>query len=90
MSLSAIASSLAEPTPPFVAIPVFPSRVFRHSSIYVSTAAGIEAPSDLKGRRVGVPHYPMTAAVWSYHHEQGFSADRHSAEELFAAEARTT
>ena len=64
MSLSAVASSLDEATPPFVAIPVFPSRIFRHSSIYVSEAAGIHTPADLKGRRIGVPHYPMTAAVW--------------------------
>ena len=68
MSLSAAVSSLGELAPRFVAIPVFPSRVFRHSSIYVSAAAGtgegIRSPADLKGLRVGVPHYPMTAAVW--------------------------
>ena len=73
MSLSAVASSLDDATPPFVAIPVFPSRIFRHSSIYVSEAAGIQAPADLKGRRVGVPHYPMTAAVWI----RGLMADDH-------------
>ena len=47
-----------------VAIPVFLSRAFRHSSIYVRRAAGIERPEDLRGRRVGVPEYQMTAAVW--------------------------
>jgi 4,5-dihydroxyphthalate decarboxylase len=48
----------------FVALPIFPSRMFRHSGVYVNTAAGIRQPSDLKGRRVGVAEYPMTAAVW--------------------------
>jgi 4,5-dihydroxyphthalate decarboxylase len=47
-----------------VAIPVFLSRAFRHSSIYVRRDAGIGRPEDLRGRRVGVPEYQMTAAVW--------------------------
>jgi len=50
---------------PVIAIPVFPSRVFRHSAIYVNTGAGIQAPADLRGKRVGVPKYHMTAAVWA-------------------------
>lgn len=49
---------------PLVAIPVFPSFMFRHSSIFVRAAAGIEQPGDLIGKRVGVPKYHMTAAVW--------------------------
>ncbi len=49
---------------PYVAIPVFVSRAFRHSGIYVRTDRGIKAPADLKGRTVGVPEYQMTAAVW--------------------------
>jgi 4,5-dihydroxyphthalate decarboxylase len=48
----------------FVALPVFPSRVFRHASIYVTGASGIREPKDLIGKRVGVPEYQMTAAVW--------------------------
>jgi 4,5-dihydroxyphthalate decarboxylase len=49
---------------PLVAIPVFPSFSFRHSSIFVGAEAGIATPKDLVGKRVGVPKYHMTAAVW--------------------------
>jgi len=48
----------------FIAIPVYPSRAFRHNAIYVRSTAGIERPEDLKGKRVGVPEYNVTAAVW--------------------------
>lgn len=48
----------------FVAIPAFPSRTFRHSAIYVNERSGIADPGDLVGRRVGVPEYQMTAALW--------------------------
>ncbi|MGQ9369114.1 hypothetical protein [Azospirillum sp. ST 5-10] len=64
MSLSSYAVSLSSPERPFVAIPVFPSRFFRHSCIYVNAAAGIRRPQDLVGRRIGVPEYQMTAPVW--------------------------
>jgi 4,5-dihydroxyphthalate decarboxylase len=49
---------------PFVGLPVFLSRLFRHRDVYVSRAAGIDSPKDLRGKRVGVPEYQMTAAVW--------------------------
>jgi 4,5-dihydroxyphthalate decarboxylase len=49
---------------PLVAIPVFPSFAFRHSAIFVRHDAGIREPRDLVGKRVGVPKYHMTAAVW--------------------------
>ena len=49
---------------PYVAIPAFVSRMFRHSSIYIRTDKGIDEAADLKGKIVGVPEYPMTAAMW--------------------------
>jgi 4,5-dihydroxyphthalate decarboxylase len=49
---------------PFVAIPVFPSRMFRHSFVFVNTKSGIKTAKDLEGRKVGVLAYGQTAAVW--------------------------
>jgi 4,5-dihydroxyphthalate decarboxylase len=49
----------------FVALPVFPSRVFRHSSLYVRADGPIRAIADLAGRRVGLPEWAQTAAVYS-------------------------
>src|SRR5215472_14976469 len=64
MSLSSYVVSLFRKPQPFIAIPVFPSRFFRHSSIYVNASAGIRTPKDLIGKRVGNPEYQMTAPVW--------------------------
>jgi 4,5-dihydroxyphthalate decarboxylase len=64
ISLSSYAVSLFAESRPFIAIPVFPSRFFRHSSIYVNAASGIREPKDLIGKRVGNPEYQMTAPVW--------------------------
>jgi 4,5-dihydroxyphthalate decarboxylase len=64
MSLSSYCMSLHTEERPFVAIPVFPSRFFRHSCIYVNAESGIKTPSDLNGKRVASPEYQMTAPVW--------------------------
>ena len=64
MSLSSYTILRSEGDTRFTAIPVFPSRVFRHSAIYVRADSDIEKPEDLKGKRVGVGDYQMTAAVW--------------------------
>jgi 4,5-dihydroxyphthalate decarboxylase len=64
MSLSSYVVTLMQDDPPFIAIPVFPSRVFRHGSIFVSAKSGIEKPSDIIGKRVAAPEYQMTAPVW--------------------------
>lgn len=48
---------------PYVALPIYPSRAFRHSAVYVRTDRGIQGPRDLAGRLVGVREYSMTAAL---------------------------
>jgi 4,5-dihydroxyphthalate decarboxylase len=64
LSLSSYSVKTAAGTSPYIAIPVFPSRAFRHTSIYVNANAGIKTPADLKGKRIGVPEYQLTANVW--------------------------
>ena len=64
LSLSAYIIDQCSERPRFVAIPFFPLRVFRHSSVFVNRDAGIRGPADLKGRKVGVPEYHLTAALW--------------------------
>jgi 4,5-dihydroxyphthalate decarboxylase len=49
---------------PFIAIPVFPSRVFRHGYIFINKHSGIKEARDLEGKRVGVQEYRQTAGVW--------------------------
>src|SRR5262245_43084345 len=64
LSLSSYVISCKAESPPFVALPVFPSRAFRHSGIYVRADGEISSASDLAGRRVGVAEYQLTANVW--------------------------
>ena len=64
MSFSSYVISLQQPDPPFVGLPVFTSRMFRHSGIFVHADAGIESPADLIGRTVGSPEFQLSACVW--------------------------
>ena len=65
MSASEYITRFAAGQCPFVALPVFPSRIFRHGFITVNRTSGIRTPKDLEGRRVGIQIYTQTAAVWS-------------------------
>lgn len=73
MSLSSFVVSLHADPPPFVGLPVFTSRAFRHGSIYINTKAGIGEPADLRGKPVGAPEYQLSAGVWI----RGILADHH-------------
>jgi 4,5-dihydroxyphthalate decarboxylase len=65
LSLSSFALRTARGDNPYVGVPVFPSRAFRHTAIVIRTDRGIEQPADLKGRRIGTPEYQLTACVWA-------------------------
>lgn len=56
---------------PYVAVPAFLSRMFRHSAIYIRNDRGIDGPGDLRGKTIGVPEYQMSAVMWV----RGFLAD---------------
>ena len=64
LSMGSYITAVARGDCRYVAIPVFLSRIFRHSAIYCNADAGIAAPADLIGKKVGVPEYQMTAALW--------------------------
>ena len=64
MSCSSYIRTVAAGSSPYIAVPAFVSRLFRHSGIYVRKGAGIEKPEDLRGKRVGLPEYQITAVVW--------------------------
>jgi 4,5-dihydroxyphthalate decarboxylase len=65
LSMSSYILTVARGSCPYIAIPVFTSRVFRHSSFYIRTDRGISEPADLRGKTIGVPEYQMTAALWA-------------------------
>ncbi|MFD7898847.1 ABC transporter substrate-binding protein [Streptomyces sp. NPDC059743] len=73
MSLSSYVLSLRADPSPFVALPVFTSRMFRHGSLYCHADSGISSPEDLRGKRIGTPEYQLTACVWM----RGILGDRH-------------
>jgi len=64
LSLSSFTLKTAQGNCPYVGVPAFVSRAFRHTAIYVRTDR-IKKPADLKGKRVGVPEYQLTANVWA-------------------------
>jgi len=64
LSFSSYAVQSALGASPYVAIPAFVSRSFRHGAIYVRQGGDVLSPADLRGRRVGVPEYQVTAGVW--------------------------
>ena len=65
MSMSSLMMAVAAGDKRWVGLPVFTTRKLFHTEILVRRAAGIEKPADLKGRRVGVPEYQQTAALWT-------------------------
>ena len=65
VSFAKIVALAAQGDSRFVPLPVFTSRVFRHSSIYVRSDGGISRPEQLAGKRIGVPEWAQTAAIYS-------------------------
>jgi 4,5-dihydroxyphthalate decarboxylase len=64
-SMGKYCSLVSQGEAPFVAIPVFPSRVTRHSSIYIRRDGAVKAPADLAGKTIGIPEWAQTASVYS-------------------------
>ena len=64
LSLSSFTVKTAQGDCPYVGVPAFVSRAFRHTSIYVRTDR-VKRPEDLKGKKVGLPEYQLTANVWA-------------------------
>jgi len=65
LSFSSYLITTSRDTCPYIAIPVFVSRYFRHSSVYIRTDRGINAPIDLRGRTVALAEYQQSANVWT-------------------------
>jgi 4,5-dihydroxyphthalate decarboxylase len=64
MSLAEYVTMTAKGISPFIGIPVFPSKAFRHAFVCVNRNSGIKEPKDLAGKRIGTPLYTQTAAIW--------------------------
>src|SRR6266851_9662051 len=64
LSFSSYMRTVAAGNSPYVGIPAFVSRLFRHSGIYIRSDRGISEPADLKGKLIGLPEYQITAVVW--------------------------
>jgi 4,5-dihydroxyphthalate decarboxylase len=64
ISFSSYIRTVATGASAYIGIPAFVSRIFRHSGIYIRNGAGIRRPQDLRGKRVGLPEYQITAVVW--------------------------
>ncbi len=64
MSLSSLFIAVSRGDTQWAALPIFTMRRFFHTGILVRAEAGIASPQDLRGKRVGVPEYQQTAAIW--------------------------
>ncbi|MDU8944756.1 substrate-binding domain-containing protein [Ovoidimarina sediminis] len=64
MSISSYVLQVARGEGAYIALPAFVARSFRHQGFFARAGSGIESPADFKGRRIGVPEYQMTAALW--------------------------
>jgi 4,5-dihydroxyphthalate decarboxylase len=73
LSLGKYISLASQDHAPMIAIPVFPSRVHRHSAIYVRGDRGIRTPKDLEGRTIGIPEWAQTAGIYV----RGFLAEHY-------------
>ena len=73
LSFAKYASLISQGDDSLTAIPVFPSRIFRHSSVYVRRDGPVRSPEDLAGKRIGLPEWAQTAAVYS----RGFMAHQY-------------
>ncbi len=73
LSFGKYISLTSQGSAPMVAIPVFPSRVHRHSAIYVRSDRGIKTPTDLENRSVGIPEWAQTAGIYV----RGFLAEEY-------------
>ena len=73
LSFGKYTSLTSQGNAPMIAIPVFPSRVHRHSAIYVRSDRGIRTPKDLEGRTIGIPEWAQTAGIYV----RGFLAEHY-------------